>query len=96
MGGYEGKNYTDASLLFVTFAIKKHPNEMEIEKAKAWQEKFVEYVKNFYDEDLQLAYVPIDLWSWTISWLIAGDKFVVWLIIDPLSKLTYWLINIDW
>jgi hypothetical protein len=61
LGGYEGKNYTDASLLFVTFAIKKHPNEMEIEKAKAWQEKFVEYVKNFYDEDLQLAYVPIDL-----------------------------------
>jgi hypothetical protein len=45
-------------------------------------------VKNFYDEDLQLAYVPIDLWSWTISWLIAGDKFIVWL--------TYWLINIDW
>jgi predicted GTPase len=61
LGGYERKKYRDASLLFVTFAIKKHPNETEIEKAKAWQEKFVEYVKNYDDKDLQLAYVPIEL-----------------------------------
>jgi hypothetical protein len=61
LGGYDRKKYIDASLLFVTFAIKKHPNEIEIEKAKAWQEKFVEYVKNYDDKDLQLAYTPIDL-----------------------------------
>ena len=61
LGGYDKKNYADASLLFVTFAIKKHLSQMEIEKAKAWQKKFVEYVKYYDDDDLQLAYVPIDL-----------------------------------
>ncbi len=61
LGGYDKKKYTDASLLLVTFAIKKKLSEMEIEKAKAWQKKFVEYVKYYDDDDLQLAYVPIDL-----------------------------------
>ena len=61
LGGYDRNNFTDASLLFVTFAIKKNLNEVEIEKAKAWQEKFVEYVKNYDDFELQVAYVPIDL-----------------------------------
>ena len=100
MGGYDRKKYIHASLLFVTFAIKKHPNEIEIEKAKAWQEKFVEYVKNYDDKDLQLAYTPIDLpvhsldtsiEYWGISWLI--DDWIIdfhWLqiewCIDWLSK----------
>ena len=61
LGGYENEKITDASLLFVTFAIKKHLSNAEIEKARAWFEKFVEYVKNFDDKDLQLAYTPIDL-----------------------------------
>lgn len=60
LGGYEGSNYSDSSLLFVTFAIKKNLSEVELEKAKAWQTAFVKYVQSFEDEDLQLAYVPVD------------------------------------
>ncbi len=41
LGGYDKKNYADASLLLVTFAIKKHLSEMEIEKAKAWQKSLL-------------------------------------------------------
>ena len=61
LGGNDNKNYTDSSLLFLSFAIKNHKTQTEIERAHVWQKEFVEYVKNYNDTELQLAYVPIDL-----------------------------------
>ena len=57
LGGYEGKNYTDAKNLIVTFVIRNHLDVSENKKAMAWEKKFIEYLKNYDDEDLQVAFM---------------------------------------
>ena len=57
LGGYEGNNYTDASTLVVTFVINNHDDESKNEKAKAWEKEFISYLKNFRDDDLEVAFM---------------------------------------
>ena len=56
-GGYDGKNYTDASTLVVTFVINNHDDDSKNGRAKAWEKKFIDYMKNFKDEHLEVAFM---------------------------------------
>ncbi|CAB4020925.1 Niemann-Pick C1 [Paramuricea clavata] len=55
-GGYEGNNYTDAKVLVVTFVINNHNDDSKNDKAKAWEKEFLNYMKNFKDPDLDVAF----------------------------------------
>ena len=55
-GGYEGKNYSDAKVLVVTIVINNHVDDSKNDKAKAWEKAFLSYMKNYTDEDLEVAF----------------------------------------
>ena len=55
-GGYKGGEYSDASALVVSFIIKNHLDDSKNDKAKAWEKQFLEYMRNYSDHDLDVAY----------------------------------------
>ena len=56
-GGYDGKNYADASTLVVTFVINNHDDDSKNARAKAWEKRFIDYLKNFEDDHLEVAFM---------------------------------------
>ena len=56
-GGYDGKNYSDASVLVVTFVINNHDDDSKNDRAKAWEKEFISYMKNYSDPDLEVAFM---------------------------------------
>lgn len=56
-GGYAGKRYTEAKNIIVTFVINNHLDDSENDKPKAWEKKFLEYMKNYWDKDLDVAFM---------------------------------------
>lgn len=46
-GGYPGQNYSDAESLIITFVVNNHKEEAMNKPAEAWEEAFLNYMKNF-------------------------------------------------
>lgn len=67
-GGYDGKKYTDARALVVTFVINNHEDDSKNDRAKAWEKAFIDYLKNFNDPDLEVGLVIlVSQWVMRIS-----------------------------
>lgn len=46
LGGFEGKNYINATTIVMTFLVANHVNEDDNDMAKAWEEVYVNYWKS--------------------------------------------------
>ncbi|TMS09700.1 NPC intracellular cholesterol transporter 1 [Larimichthys crocea] len=57
MGGYDGTNYNNATALVITFPLNNYLNDTDKrEKAKAWEAEFIEFMKNFSNPNLTIAF----------------------------------------
>lgn len=57
LGGYHGNKYSNASVIVVTIVINNHEDEAHNRKAMAWEKEFLKYMKNFKDDDLDVAFM---------------------------------------
>lgn len=51
-----GVNYNESTALVITFVVNNHVDEAQNEKAKAWEKEFLNFMKNFSDPDMIIAY----------------------------------------
>lgn len=57
LGGYDGENYNNATALVITFPVNNFHNDTErINKAKAWEEAFIKFVKSYNNTNLSIAF----------------------------------------
>jgi hypothetical protein len=49
-------NYNESTALVITFVVNNHVDESQNEKARAWEKGFLDFMKNFYDPDMIIAY----------------------------------------
>ncbi|XP_066435716.1 NPC intracellular cholesterol transporter 1 [Eleutherodactylus coqui] len=57
LGGYDGDNYNNATALVITFPVNNfHNNTEKTNKAKAWEKAFIEFVKNYNNTNLSIAF----------------------------------------
>ncbi|XP_076457250.1 NPC intracellular cholesterol transporter 1-like [Babylonia areolata] len=47
LGGYDGDNYHNATALVITFVVNNHRKEADNAKAEAWEKVFIEFMKNY-------------------------------------------------
>ncbi|CAJ0929170.1 unnamed protein product [Ranitomeya imitator] len=57
LGGYDGENYNNATALVITFPVNNFHNDTEkINKAKAWEKAFINFVENYNNSNLSIAF----------------------------------------
>ncbi|XP_061110400.1 NPC intracellular cholesterol transporter 1 isoform X2 [Conger conger] len=57
LGGYDGTNYNNATALVITFPVNNYHNDSEkLGKALAWETEFVEFMKNYSNPNLTIAF----------------------------------------
>ncbi|XP_053323939.1 NPC intracellular cholesterol transporter 1 [Spea bombifrons] len=57
LGGYDGDNYNNATALVITFPVNNFHNDSEkIKKAKAWEQEFISFVKNYNNSNLSISF----------------------------------------
>ncbi|XP_071347267.1 NPC intracellular cholesterol transporter 1 [Trachinotus anak] len=57
LGGYDGTNYNNATALVITFPLNNYLNDtVRLEKALAWEKKFIEFMKTFKNPNLTIAF----------------------------------------
>ncbi|MBN3321253.1 NPC1 protein, partial [Atractosteus spatula] len=57
LGGYDATNYNNATALVITFPVNNYHNDTEkLNKALAWEEKFIEFVKNYSNSNLSISF----------------------------------------
>ncbi|KAM3927967.1 NPC intracellular cholesterol transporter 1 [Leptodactylus fuscus] len=57
LGGYDGENYNNATALVITFPVNNFHNDTEkINKAKAWEKVFIEFVQGYNNTNLSIAF----------------------------------------
>ncbi|KAJ8272945.1 hypothetical protein GJAV_G00095340 [Gymnothorax javanicus] len=57
LGGYDGANYNNATALVITFPVNNYHNDSKkLGKALAWEKTFVNFVKNYANPNLTIAF----------------------------------------
>ncbi|XP_059177253.1 NPC intracellular cholesterol transporter 1-like isoform X2 [Physella acuta] len=58
LGGFEGKTYRTATALVITFLVNNHQDQSKNGPAKAWESKFIEFMKNYTaaHDDVEIAF----------------------------------------
>ncbi|XP_028284138.1 NPC intracellular cholesterol transporter 1 [Parambassis ranga] len=57
LGGYDGTNYNNATALVITFPINNYLNDsVRLGKAQAWEKEFIQFMKNFKNPNLTIAF----------------------------------------
>ncbi|XP_053105399.1 NPC intracellular cholesterol transporter 1 [Hemicordylus capensis] len=57
MGGYDDENYNNATALVITFPVTNYYNDTEkLMKALAWEKEFINFVKNYDNPNLTIAF----------------------------------------
>uniref|UniRef100_A0A7N8YD74 Niemann-Pick disease, type C1 n=1 Tax=Mastacembelus armatus TaxID=205130 RepID=A0A7N8YD74_9TELE len=57
LGGYDETNYNNATALVITFPINNYLNDsVRLEKALAWEKEFINFMKNFKNPNLTIAF----------------------------------------
>uniref|UniRef100_A0A669DHW0 Niemann-Pick disease, type C1 n=1 Tax=Oreochromis niloticus TaxID=8128 RepID=A0A669DHW0_ORENI len=57
LGGYDDTNYNNATALVITFPINNYLNDtVRLEKALAWENEFIKFMKNFSNPNLTIAF----------------------------------------
>ncbi|XP_068093368.1 NPC intracellular cholesterol transporter 1-like [Hyperolius riggenbachi] len=57
LGGYEGEAYNNATALVITFPVNNFHNDTErINKARAWEREFINFVKNYNNPNLSISF----------------------------------------
>ncbi|XP_015905178.1 NPC intracellular cholesterol transporter 1 [Parasteatoda tepidariorum] len=56
LGGVGDGNYANASALILTFMVRNHVDNADNAPAIAWEQKFIEFMKNFSDPDIEFAF----------------------------------------
>ncbi|KAG7526301.1 Niemann-Pick C1 protein [Solea senegalensis] len=57
LGGYEDTDYNNATALVITFPLLNYLNDTEkLGKALAWEKEFIEFMKNFTNPNLTIAF----------------------------------------
>ncbi|XP_061187973.1 NPC intracellular cholesterol transporter 1-like [Saccostrea echinata] len=83
LGGFTGENYNESTAMVITFVVNNHVDEAQNEKAKAWEKEFLNFMKNFSDPDMIIAYSAersiedeiqresaSDVWTIVISYIV--------------------------
>ncbi|CAG5121501.1 unnamed protein product [Candidula unifasciata] len=50
LGGYQDKDYSTANAFVITFVVNNHLDPKQLEPAKAWEAKYIEFMKNYTAE----------------------------------------------
>ncbi|XP_022613649.1 Niemann-Pick C1 protein isoform X1 [Seriola dumerili] len=57
LGGYDGTNYNNATALVITFPLNNYLNDsVRLGKALAWEKEFIQFMKNFKNPNLTIAF----------------------------------------
>ncbi|KAM8966900.1 NPC intracellular cholesterol transporter 1 [Pelodytes ibericus] len=57
LGGYDEENYNNATALVITFPVNNFHNDTEkVNKAKAWEQEFINFVKNYNNSNLSISF----------------------------------------
>ncbi|KAM9845012.1 NPC intracellular cholesterol transporter 1 [Aulostomus maculatus] len=57
LGGYDDTNYNNASALVITFPLNNYLNDtVRLGKARAWENEFINFMKNFSNPNLTIAF----------------------------------------
>ncbi|XP_054439425.1 NPC intracellular cholesterol transporter 1 [Pteronotus mesoamericanus] len=57
LGGYDDQNYNNATALVITFPVNNYYNDTEkLQKAKAWEREFINFVKNYKNPNLTISF----------------------------------------
>ncbi|CAH2284946.1 Niemann-Pick C1 [Pelobates cultripes] len=57
LGGYDEENYNNATALVITFPVNNFHNDTEkLNKAKAWEQEFIRFVKNYNNSNLSISF----------------------------------------
>ncbi|XP_034038558.1 NPC intracellular cholesterol transporter 1 [Thalassophryne amazonica] len=57
LGGYDGINYNNATALVITFPVNNYLNDsVKLGKALAWEDEFINFMKNYNNPNLTIAF----------------------------------------
>ncbi|XP_038664466.1 NPC intracellular cholesterol transporter 1 [Scyliorhinus canicula] len=57
LGGYNGDDYNNATALVITFPLNNYHNDTEkLNKALAWEKVFIDFLKNYNESNLTIAF----------------------------------------
>ncbi|KAJ8020679.1 NPC intracellular cholesterol transporter 1 [Holothuria leucospilota] len=57
LAGYDGENYNNATILVITFPVNNYkPEDPRIKHALAWEKVYLDFMKNYTNENLTVAY----------------------------------------
>uniref|UniRef100_A0AAY4BYF5 SSD domain-containing protein n=1 Tax=Denticeps clupeoides TaxID=299321 RepID=A0AAY4BYF5_9TELE len=57
LGGYDATNYNNATALVITFPVNNYHNDTKkLGKALAWEKEFIDFVKNYSNPNLTIAF----------------------------------------
>ncbi|KAG8196482.1 hypothetical protein JTE90_012299 [Oedothorax gibbosus] len=56
LGGVGDENYPNATALILTFMVQNNKKDVGNDEAIAWERKFIEYMKNYKNPDMDIAY----------------------------------------
>jgi Niemann-Pick C1 protein len=56
LGGFQDHDYDTASALLITFVVKNHVNEEKNRYAEVWEKAFLNYLKNYKGENINIAF----------------------------------------
>ncbi|XP_033993740.1 NPC intracellular cholesterol transporter 1 [Trematomus bernacchii] len=57
LGGYDETNYNNATALVITFPLNNYLNDtVRLGKARAWEKEFIDFMKNFKNPNLTIAF----------------------------------------
>ena len=51
LGGFKGNDYSTATTLIITFVVNNHKDEAKNKKAEAWEKVFIDYMKNWVQNE---------------------------------------------
>ncbi|KAL3891662.1 hypothetical protein ACJMK2_003914 [Sinanodonta woodiana] len=56
LGGFDGDNYHLATAFILTFLVNNHPDKADNAKAEAWEQVFIEYMKNYRHQNMTVSF----------------------------------------
>ncbi|KAK3578412.1 hypothetical protein CHS0354_035612 [Potamilus streckersoni] len=56
LGGFDGDNYHQATAFVLTFVVNNRLNKADNEKAEAWEQVFIDYMKNYKHQNMTVSF----------------------------------------
>lgn len=56
LGGFDGENYENATTFVITLVVNNHLNADENKKAMVWEKAYIEFMKNYTNDNFSISY----------------------------------------